>query len=245
MTFPSLLTIFHGTSKAVRRFPWVIAGAFVCWGLSCAVIHQSSRDEDLWRIISPAVLSLSLFFAMSVYAERSPKMRYPDLFPILGLIGLSLYYLSGSYSTMTIYSYRFWQFNLAFHLLVAVIPYLATQESNGFWQYNRILFQRFLIGAVYAAILYVGTVMALEACRRLFDITIPSRLFGYIWASISFIFHPLYFLAGVPEDWEALNSLEEYPIVLRVLVQYILIPLLTVYFLILYVYMAKIIGLRT
>jgi hypothetical protein len=54
------------------------------------------------------------------------------------------------------------------------------------------------------------------------------------------LFGPWFFLAGVPEDLESLDTIEEYPKGLKIFAQYILLSLVIVYLLILYAYLLKI-----
>jgi hypothetical protein len=245
LKLPSIERLAQDAGRSLRRFPWVMAGAVACFGISCELIRLNDDSAVLWRLLLPCLLSLSLFFGLTVFTERRISERFRTFLPALGLIPLAIYYLSYQPDASTVYIYRFCQLALAFHLLVAVIPFLASGEEQGFWQYNRILFQRFLIGGFYAAVLYVGLALALSAVEHLLDVKLPRNSYGYVWAAVAMIFHPWFFISGIPKNWEDLDALNEYPAPLQVLVQYLLIPLVTLYLLILYLYTGKILIAQT
>ena len=89
------------------------------------------------------------------------------------------------------------------------LPYLAVSEPNGFWQYNRSLFLRFCLAALYSGVLYVGLVVALFAINQLFKAQIASVVYARLWLTISFVFNTWFFLAGVPRDLPALEEHRE------------------------------------
>src|SRR5262249_32770131 len=93
---------------------------------------------------------------------------------------------------------RFGQLALAAHLLVAVGPYLVGGNRNGFWQYNRFLFLRYLVAGFYAFVLWAGLAIALAAIDKLLGIRVRAEWYGHLAAFLAFVFHPWFFLAGVP-----------------------------------------------
>jgi hypothetical protein len=86
--------------------------------------------------------------------------------------------------------------------------------------------------------------LALLSAAKLFELDLTNayeNLF-YIMAGC---FHPVFFLAGVPCDFVALESDSEYPRGLKAFTQFALAPLVAVYTGILYAYAFKIIVTRT
>ena len=88
---------------------------------------------------------------------------------------------------------------------------------------------------------YGGLALALAAVDQLFGIDVPGKRYAELGLLILGLFATWFFLAGVPRDLDTLESRTDYPRVLKVFGQYILAPLLLVYFVILYAYIAKII----
>jgi hypothetical protein len=58
---------------------------------------------------------------------------------------------------------------------------------------------------------------------------------------IAFVFNTWFFLGGVPSDPAALEERRDYPVVLRVFAQYALVPLVSVYLVILTLYLGKVV----
>lgn len=243
MKIPSIDVVFDGIRWALRRFPSVLFCAFVLWLLACILVTHSDTEtyQTLWVFVLTAAMGIPLLFGLSVYGERQSNLWSKRGFYVLAGLGvLASYYFSTRFSTPLTSSYRAWQLIFAFHWLVAVLPFLGRQENLGFWQFNRLLLERFVVGAFFAGVLYLGLIVALTAAKLLLGLVYPNELYGYLFFTCTFLFHPLYVLAGVPDQWEELNRSTEYPTPLRLLVQYILIPLVCLYFVILYLYMGKI-----
>ncbi|HYC84874.1 MAG TPA: DUF4153 domain-containing protein, partial [Chryseosolibacter sp.] len=138
---------------------------------------------------------------------------------------------------------RFSIYAMVVHLMVAFVPFVEKERINGFWHYNRILFVRFLAAMLFSGVLYAGLALALGSLDFLFDIHLPSHLFLHLFILIAGIFNTWFFLAGIPNDFSALEEIDQYPRGLRIFCQFILLPLVALYLLILYVYAAKILFL--
>jgi hypothetical protein len=241
MRFPSVKLLTSAASASFARFPFVLAAAVVATVTTMLAIEDIGQDTAP-RLITASVLGLPLFTALVLWAERRGWRPVTRL--SLGIGGVALlasYYLLWPHWSPVVAFTRFAQFLIALHLLVAFLPYLGVGEPNGFWQYNRILFLRYLTAALYAAVLFVGLVIALVALDKLLGITIPDKSYGHLFFLIAGVFHPWVFLSGVPDNYEALDQLQDYPLGLKVLAQYILMPIVVIYLAILTAYMAKII----
>lgn len=128
------------------------------------------------------------------------------------------------------------------HLLVSVLPFVKSGRSSSvvFWRYNVSLGKRLLTALLYSALLYGGLALALYVTEELFDIDLSHLVYTRILAFIFAGFSSWYFLAGIPhniEHREGHISLKSIDIFSR----YILLPLVSVYLLILLTYGIKII----
>ena len=102
-------------------------------------------------------------------------------------------------------------------------------------------FSGFLTAALYSGVLYLGLSLAMFAVDNLFEIKIPDNRYGQLWVFMAGIFNTWFFLAGIPNNLSSLNEESDYPKGLKVFTQYVLIPLVVVYLIILYGYALKII----
>jgi len=251
MKLPSLQQLYYGFINVIKRFPlqFIFAvAATCCW---CYYIHisdyssNSERHEDLKNQLIKAIavlnLALTLVLATDLISERNQYALKKKWLLRLGslIIGVLLYFSldPANYSADL---YRIFLFAFAFHLLVAFAPFIGQEKVNGFWQFNKALFIRFLTSALYSAVLYAGLAIALVAIDGLFNADIKWQTYMTLFALISAGFNTIFFLAGIPADFKILEEEHSYPKGLKIFAQFVLIPLVTIYLAILMVYEIKI-----
>ena len=83
--------------------------------------------------------------------------------------------------------------------------------------------------------------LALVAVRELFGMYFEGDVFGYLFVVLTTLFNTWFFLAGVPADVAALEQPAPYPRGLQLFTQFVLLPLVTLYVLILYLYLLRIV----
>jgi hypothetical protein len=135
--------------------------------------------------------------------------------------------------------------NVGLHLLVAILPFLHAGQINGFWQYNKSLFLRFLLAVLYSAVLFMGLAIALLALDKLLGIHVDDDQYLRLWIVVAMVFNTWFFLGGIPPNLTALDQVREYPRGLKIFAQYILIPLVILYLVILTIYLGKVLVTRT
>jgi len=246
MRLPSVAEALSGAGATFRRFPLsLLSGLLACW-VAIQIFDGPSKD---WmpRLLATAVMGLALFTAVGTGAERrrlAASRRW--LIDLLVAAGLAAVYLASLGWTEELATLRFVQLLVLAHLCVAVAPYVAREGgASGFWQYNRFLLLRFITAYFFAGVLFAGLSVALAALDKLFGVKVESEWYGYLWSVLAFVFHPWFFLAGVPNDFEELDARDDYPRVLKVFSQFVLIPLVTVYLIILTAYLGKVLVTRT
>jgi hypothetical protein len=245
MRFPSVDRLTITGLAAARRFPLVLLCGVIA-ALSAALLPDSAiEDEVLLGVLYASTLGLPLFLAVDLLAERhrwsDARLWTVRLVGIAVLVGL---YVARSGWSEPVELMRYAQLSIALHLLVAVAPYLGSSERNGFWQYNRVLFLRFLIAVLFSVVLFVGLAVALAAVDNLFGVDVDEDTYFRMWCFVAFVFNTWYFLGGVPSDLRALEEWTDYPPPLKVLSQYILSPLVTLYLAILTLYLIRILITR-
>ena len=247
--FPSVVHVIRSTRETAQRFPWVLlsatTSACLAWFLVVENASNLSREELLSRSLLVTILGISGFLALAIGLEQSPlATRRHWIGPSAGGVVLILFFFSYSQETARIYVYRFIQLAVASHLLVAVAPYFRRGEIAAFWQFNRILFQRILQSVLFSGILFVGLSIALWAVQSLLGLKVEWKVYYFLFLAIGFLFNTWFFLAGIPSKWRDSEPEADYPAGLRLFVQFILLPLVTLYVLILYAYLVKILAIR-
>lgn len=244
---PSVGHLVEQSTKTFARFPFVITSAIVGTGAWLVFIDRSESDPFgyLQRLILVGFLGISLFTAIALLCEKLKTGPRQALLANIGGLGvLAAYYLTlpeKIFDSNTAHIIRYLLFAAGFHFLVAVGPFFQRGEVNGFWQFNKSLFLRFLTAFLYSSVLYLGLAAAILAVDQLFDAHIAGKRYGELWVFIVGVFNTWFFLSGVPEDIEKLEGETDYPKGLKIFTQYILLPLVFIYLVILYSYEVKIV----
>lgn len=186
-------------------------------------------------------LSMLLTISVSLFAERFLQKRVQRIAISLFAVVLAVLYFLSLPETLEIANgIRFAVLAIALHLLVAFAPFALAEEMNGLWQYNKSLFIGILTSGIYSAVLFGGLALALLAIQNLFDVKVKDEFYFDLWLIIAGVFNTWFFLSGVPKDILGLERTTDYPKGLKVFTIYVLIPLITVYLVILYAYVGKI-----
>jgi hypothetical protein len=245
MRFPAIGDVVSAALRTARRFPFVLAAAAVATYAAIELEKHPGSDQDYTRLLATATLGLPLLFALTLVAERRVRSAAIQwLLPAAGVVALLAFWSAWPHWSSALQELRYAQLSVAFHLLVAFLPYLGFDQPNGFWQYNKALFLRILTAALYSAVLYLGLAVALLALDKLLGIKLPDGSYAKLWFAIVFMFNTWFFLSGVPDDFTALDARTDYPAGLRILTQYVLIPIVTIYLVILTLELGKVLLTR-
>jgi len=232
------------------RFPWMLLCAVTGTASAMDLVERKTGTGGYTlgsRILMTAALGLPLFFALRIWQENKEKGLPKVSVEWAGLPLLAGYFFWQSVelgSEPQIMSIRWALLMVGLHGCVAVSGFVSGSESVGFWQFNRRIFTRFCLTSLYTGVLTLGLELALLSAGKLFELNIR---FGYmhLFLVMTGIFHPVFFLAGVPRDFEALEMDEPYPKPLKAFTQIALAPLVAIFTGILYVYSLKIIAMHS
>jgi hypothetical protein len=238
---PTLRPVVTGAGRTLQRFHVALASAAVAATAAILTIEDLGPERLVERLLVAGTLGLPLFTALRVAGER--RRVPPAGHVLLTTLGVGVLALVAAlwfgWSEPVRFS-RYVQLSVAFHLCAAIAPVTRGGEPRAFWQYNRVLFERILVSALYTVVLYGGLALALGAVDKLFGVDVPDTGYFRLWVVIAFVVNTWIFLAGVPRDFEALAGPLDYPPGLKVFAQYILIPIVAVYLVILTAYLVKV-----
>jgi hypothetical protein len=248
MQIPSIHFLYKNAKASLHRFPLTIISAFVGVLISIFLIEENDSIKNMFPYINLLLtsgLGISLYFCATVFAIRDKKSpKITSVFNIVATLVLVLIYFSlptsDSTHNISLPYIKYVIYSVAIHLLVSFIPYISKGHLNGFWNYNKILFTRLWTAAFFSGILFTGLALALLSMKLLFDIDFNEKLYAEIFVVIAGLFNTWYFVSGIPDDFEKLDEEIEFPKGLKIFAQYILLPLLILYFVILYFYGGKI-----
>ncbi len=255
MQLPSFAHISAELRQIALRFPTVCLVAV--FGTLAMVYYLDQVDYRnhfrLLNLVITSILGIPTLLALTLKAEQyaaaqtggsSGLNRQSLVAQLAGIAILAVYYFTLPQNwdnTPTYYPLQYALFIVAAHFAVAFAPFGWVKPEAAFWQYNKTLFLRILTAVLYSGVLYLGLVIALLSIDNLFNANIDEKIYAQLFVLIGGIFNTLFFLSGVPDNPVSSAQNETYPKGLKIFTQYVLVPLVTLYLVILYSYMGKII----
>ena len=244
MKFYSIELVINQAAKAFRRFPMALISAIISAALLIYLVDDKEPFKDnihLFYLLQTLWLGTIAYIGLSVFSQRYTMRTSTVVMLNLAVAAVMIYFFYAQPEFYTDKSIsRFIILIVAAHLGVSFAPFLVNTEVNGFWQYNKSLFIRFLTSAIYSIVFYVGLSIALLAIKELFSINLDEKIYLYLLITVAVVLNTWFFLAGVPSRIIGLEQVREYPKGLRIFTQYVLLPLVVIYLIILYFYEAKI-----
>lgn len=248
MKLPSFHYLVSNARNTLLRFPLTLLVATIASIIGIYLVENESHVKNFFPFVNvmlTASIGIPLFFSASIIAaKRKLNVRDKRMLMLLVAVLLVIIYFTlpnadSTHNTALPYV-KYAIYNITAHLMVSFIPFIFNKQINGFWQHNKILFIRIWTSALFSGVLYVGLALALVSMKLLFEIDINEKLYFDIYIFIAGVFNTWFFLSGIPEDFDELDSIEVYPKGLKIFSQYILLSLLGLYLVILYFYGGKI-----
>jgi len=235
--------LLNSLRLSLRRFPVTIGISTL---LTLSLIYYNEVRASLTTTAEETIIRINLILGMGILLSLCIALLAENFFNdkrkiitsyLTGLIALILYYIfllrDFDFQTMT----RYVGIMVFLVLGFFYIPVLGRKDMD--YEFRIIdIFKKLFVTAVYSLVLLIGIFAILFTIDSLFNIDIDSKFYFYIFLVIFFIFAISYFLSKLPELGKVYE--DSYPQALRVLLNYIVIPLISIYTLILYLYFAKI-----
>ncbi|HET6511818.1 MAG TPA: DUF4153 domain-containing protein [Candidatus Kapabacteria bacterium] len=256
MRLPSLDHLTERALKTLKRFPATLL-VTITGAVAFMIELETQRNNgyqpgasDVMKVGLTCLLGLPLSLAIELWLERRgdrlvtdrevpPRKRrasYRILLYLIAVVILGIVYYE--YSGIESDAIQLFIFVIAAMLAVAFIPYLRRNETNGFWQYNKVLLIRLLTSVFYSGVLMLGLSLALLAIDRLFQVQIDGETYVQLGCILG-VFNTWFFLSGIPYSLAGQDERTDYPRGLKIFTQFVLLPLVTIYLAILYPYAAK------
>lgn len=242
----SFSKLTSGATKVITQYPLVVIVAvlktvFLIWRTEINDYVESQNDDFeylLLRLTAVMFLALPLVYlcywlAIKYKISLSQKIISFVLVAVL----LTLYYFSFAPEPNQVDYYRFGIYFLVVHALVAFGAHFKGTSLLDFWQHNKNMGLQFLNSSIYSIILFLGLVVAIFAIRLLFGVQFGFEIELYLFYVLTLFIHTLFFMNGVEQERHKEAS---FPKVLKWFAQYALLPLVVIYFVILYAYSIKI-----
>ncbi|WFA09384.1 DUF4153 domain-containing protein [Tissierella sp. Yu-01] len=229
--------------KSIERFPVTIVLSVLFTILliyNIEVSRQISHDtsERLMRLNMVLGLGLPMSLFIGLLSERLFKeKKYSLAVYLLSGVLLVLYYKFLLPEFEMVSMTRF--FGTMLFFIISCFYALKIKHDINYETFVIKVFSSIFITILYSAVLFIGLTAILFTIENLFEVNLLNNIYLYMFFIVVFIFGVPLFLSKVPEKDEDFIDYE-YSKSLKVLLLYIVIPLITTYSIILYAYFIKI-----
>ena len=246
-----------GFFSVFSRFPLVVLSGIIC-AVAAGLLIDLQPHEDvaafsrLVKLAFASGLGISTFILTGLIAENvggkfSIKGLLVSVAGLLFVMGFGLLIpIDDQGRVLNVFWMRLLMMGGIVHLGIAVCPYLKLNNADSaIWEYNKLLLIRALISAFYAWVFFVGVALALVSIDKLFGVDIEEINYARIWFFCAFVLATCLVLGGVPTKEDRPRLVVDYPKWIHFFCKFILLPLVALYFGILYAYAVKIVATWT
>lgn len=244
MRIPSIERIILGLIQTVVRFPFETLTALIGSSAFYYMVNGNTDYRNVYtKLTLTAALGLVMYLSVGLFAKSTGKSNgFYYAIQLLVTCLLVGYYFSLPSALNDTDMQQYAILSAVFHLGVSFAPFLLHKHVDAFWHYNKILFIRILTAQLYSSVLFGGLAGVLGSLNALFGINIHSDTYLILACAIFGMFNTLFFLSGIPLQPEKSEENSTYPAGLSMFTQYVLIPLVSIYLLILFAYEIKILA---
>ncbi|HOV69744.1 MAG TPA: DUF4153 domain-containing protein, partial [Clostridia bacterium] len=232
-------------AKTIARFPLTMV---VLTALTVLIIYrievpthaQESVDKLLDRIVGTLALGIPVSLLAHMIRER--YLKSVGILIQLGIYAatavlLFLYMLFFLKELTMVSLLRLILLTAAAGLMFLTVPYLLSKPN--FEVYIASLVAKAATSAFFTIVLATGITMVVLAVQELLYEDLSRNIYKYIWVIAGYMFLPVYFLHNYPQK-DTTFEVADYNKVLKITFLYILLPVLSAYTLVLYIYFIKI-----
>ena len=238
-------SIFLGIKISLRRFPITIGISTL---LTISLIYFNENHHNMSTTSQDNLIRFNMVLGMAILLSLCLDLLKENLFKekkvqtilsyLLGVAVLVLYYIfllkDFDFVSMTRYV------GIMVFLIIAYfyLPVIGNKDKN--YEYRVVdIFGNFFETLIYSVVLLFGIFAIFFTIDNLFDIDIKGKYYFYVFLVTFLVFAVSFFLSKQPKDGVSFDE-KKYSQSMRILLTYIVIPLISIYTIILYVYFAKI-----
>ena len=237
-------------STAFKRFP--LAAAFAIFTTIAFIYVFESYGSinysklTYWLFIYPITATMIALTISLVQESRKKFSIIPHI--VAGAvwlaisIALAFYFVSTNNYTERTYVFATWLFIYTTSFLsIFVAPFFKQKDENGFWVFLMKNAKAAVIAGAISVFLLIAINGLLFGFSNLFDIEVSNRPYTYSAIICSCTIFPILFFSGIPSIDECLQeapALNKFQVSTN---KFLFLPILSLYIILLYAYIAKII----
>ncbi len=244
MQWISISELISNIKKVLFRFPLKVM--IVLFATAAAVYMVNNKEDvflntDLAKFLCFCNMTFTLSLATDLYSDSKNRSNAKKwLLKLLAVAVSAIIMLSVKPELKESHVFIIALFIGAFHMAVSFAAFLKKGFNREFWYFNKTIFLRILMCALYTGVIILGLCLAILAVDKLFNAGIDEDVYINVALIVLIAFNTILFLSGVPDVKNEEYGEQSYPKGLKIFTQYVLIPLMTIYVTILLLYEVKI-----
>ncbi|MGK0251698.1 MAG: hypothetical protein ACI81G_001136, partial [Gammaproteobacteria bacterium] len=245
MKLLSISEFIGKATAAFKRFPFTLTWAIVSTIIVVILIEKDMNYlfEENNRLLLVMILGIAWLIGAQFYIEQFKKAKqlwWIKITVVLAIVGVYLILPPNDRASNVPTPYIRWGlFLLAGHLSLFFAPFLTTWHPKAYWNYLSNMIIASGRSALFSGVLYLGLALALLAVQYLFNVDIDEKRYGQLFVICLGIVNTWVYLSDFPKEIRhSIHMHFNKPTV--VFVKFILIPLVSLYMIILYAYALKI-----
>ncbi|MBE0450329.1 MAG: DUF4153 domain-containing protein [Clostridia bacterium] len=235
--------IFVGSQlkRSVERFPETLTVTFLLVIMMIVRIHMDYDDPNgiyIEKIMMALAILMPITAGMKLAVERwSLDVLRRTALSVIAVVLAVMYYMIIPDRLNEYFMMRFIALFAMLFIGFLVVPYFYNRK--GLAQYILYLYGRFFLTALYAGVLFGGISMMIFTVESLFNLNFNENIYFDLFIILAGVFGVTFFLGSFPEIDEDVE-LSSYSKIFKTLFLYIVLPIVSVYTVILYAYFVKI-----
>ena len=241
--------------KAIERFPLTVFCSVVVFILSVYLVENPElKNENLLNELHKMVILLGMSIPLTLALELAREKYFSvknkwvirsvnALITLVFIIFYRFYYLSGKNSSSTLDSLeQLMATGIIFFLCFLLVPVIGKKDEEE--KYFQSVIVDKTVTILFSVVLFLGLIAVFATIDGLSLIKLDSNIYIETWLFVVFVFSVIFFLSKLKKVDESLENYEIHKI-FKFLIYFIVIPLITTYTGILYVYFGKMLITRS
>lgn len=241
--------------KAIERFPLTVFCSVVVFILSVYLVENPElKNENLLNELHKMVILLGMSIPLTLALELAREKYFSGknkwvirfvnaLITLVFIIFYRFYYLSGKNDSSTLDSLeQLMATGIIFFLCFLLVPVIGKKDEEE--KYFQSVIVDKTVTILFSVVLFLGLIAVFATIDGLSLIKLDSNIYIETWLFVVFIFSVIFFLSKLKKVDESLENYEIHKI-FKFLIYFIVIPLITTYTGILYVYFGKMLITRS
>lgn len=245
MKLLSISEFIGKATAAFKRFPFALTWAIVCTIIVVILIEKDMNYlfEENNRLLLVMILGIAWLIGAQFYIEQFKKAKQLWWIKIIVVLAVVCVYFilppNDRASNVPTPYIRWGIFLLAGHLSLFFAPFLTTWHPKAYWNYVSNMIIAIGRSILFSGVMFLGLTLAMLAIRYLFNVDIDEKRYGQLFVICLGIVNTWVYLSDFPKEiQQSIHMHFNKPT--EVFVKFILIPLASLYIIILYAYAFKI-----